>query len=337
VSEPEPTDASAGPAPAIAVKVPRQGPLRRALPWLAGLAIIAVIATRLPFDAFRRSVTEGPHVLLGFVTLAIMTTVLCTDSLSTWIGLIALGIRRPLSRVAAIRGATYLLFLVNYAVGQGAFGYYLNRTGISGLRSIGATLFLIGTNLATLLIVTTAAWALAPTDPNQAALWYTLLIGCAAFAVYLVIIAARPKVFARFQVLAPLFDGGLRGHAIAMIGRLPHTFVIVLGHWIAVRVWGIPVPFTVGLTLMPAVVIASVLPISPAGLGTTQAALVYFFYHYAAGATPDEQKAHVLAFAVVYFVYGVVASLVVGLACTPFAKRMGLLPTPDQPSPSRSR
>jgi hypothetical protein len=318
-------------------KIRRQGPLRRALPWVAGLAIIALIATRVPVDAFRRSITEGPHVLLGVVTLAITCTILCTDSFSTWIGLIALRIRRPLLRVGAIRGATYVLFLVNYAVGQGAFGYYLNRTGISGLRAVGATLFLIGTNLATLLVVTTAAWALAPTDPNQTALWYTLLVGCAAFAVYLVIIAVAPKAVTRFQVLAPLFDGGLRGHAIAMLGRLPHTAVIVLGHWIAIRTWGIPVPFTVGLTLMPAVVIASVLPISPAGLGTTQAALVYFFYSYAAGATPDEQKAHVLAFAIVYFVYGVVASLVVGLACTPFAKRMGLLPTPDQPSPSRSR
>ena len=34
---------------------------------------------------------------------------------------------------------------------------------------------------------------------------------------------------------------------------------------------------------------------------------------------------------------GVVASLLVGLACTPFAKKLGLLPAPDQPRPSRSR
>jgi hypothetical protein len=46
----------------------------------------------------------------------------------------------------------------------------------------------------------------------------------------------------------------------------------------------------------------------------------------------------VLAFAIVYFVYGVVSSAIVGIVCTPFAKRMGLLPTAEaQPSPSRSR
>ena len=207
----------------------------------------------------------------------------------------------------AIRGATYLLFLVNYALGQGAFGYYLNRTGVPGVRAVGATLFLMGTNLATLLLVTTGVWALRPADPAHVALWWTLLLGTAAFAVYLLVIWLAPRALARVEVLAPLFEARLKGYAIAIIGRLPHTAVLVIGHWLALRTWGIPVPFVAGLTLMPAVVIASVLPISPAGLGTTQAAFVLFFSDYAAGATADERHARVLAFAVVYFVYGVIA------------------------------
>jgi uncharacterized membrane protein YbhN (UPF0104 family) len=129
-------------------------------------------------------------------------------------------------------------------------------------------------------------------------------------------------------VLAPLFDAGLGGHALAMVGRIPHVAVLVLGHWVALRAWGIAVPFTSALTIMPAVVIASVLPISPAGLGTTQAAFVYFFGSYAAGATPAAQNAHVLAFAIVYFVYGIVSLLVLGLASTPLAKKLGVLPAP---------
>jgi hypothetical protein len=313
------------------VEIKRPGFVRRVLPWIIGLGIIAFIATRVPIDAFRRSISEGPNVALASVALAIIVTVLCTDAVATWLGLLAMRMRRPITAVAAIRGATYVLFLVNYAVGQGAFGYYLNRTGISGLRAVGATLFLIGTNLATLLILTTFAWTFAPTDPKLLVFWYTLLGGCAAFIVYLVIIAIAPSRLASVQLLSPLFDARLRGHAIAIIGRIPHVAVITLGHWVAMRVWGIPVPFTAGLTLIPAVVIASVLPISPAGLGTTQAAFVYFFGRYAAGASVAEQHAHMLAFAVVYFVYGIVATLVVGFACTPFAKKMGLLPGSQPP------
>jgi hypothetical protein len=311
--------------------IPRKGPLRRALPWLVGVAILAVIATRVPVAAFRRAISEGPHVQLGLVTLATISLILCTDSLSTWIGLLALRLRRPLWHVFIVRGGTYVLFLVNYALGQGAFGYYLNRTGVSGLRAVGATLFLIGTNLATLLVVTTMCWMLAGTSPGHTPLWWTLVGGCSAFLLYLVVIAVSPRVLANIKILAPLFEGGLRAHGLAMLGRLPHVAVLVLSYWVALRTWGIPVPLIAGLTLMPAVVIASVLPITPAGLGTTQAALVYLFSDYAAGATVDERHAHVLAFAVVYFVYSVVSALVVGLGCTPFARKLDLLPRSRAP------
>ena len=306
--------------------IPRKGPLRRALPWLVGIAILVVIATRVPVASFRQAIGEGPHVQLGLLTLATTFLILCTDSFSTWIGLIALRIRRPLMHVFIVRGASYVLFLINYALGQGAFGYYLNRTGIAGLRAVGVTLFIVGTNLATLLVVTLITWIVAGNDPAHAALWWTLVVGCAGFLFYLLVIAVSPRMLANIQILAPLFDGGVRAHVVAVIGRLPHIAMVVLSYWLAMRVWGIPVPLVAGLTLMPAVVIASVLPISPAGLGTTQAALVYFFSDYAAGATADERHARVLAFAVVYLVYNIVSALVVGLGCTPFAKRLGLMP-----------
>jgi hypothetical protein len=314
---------------------PRPSLVRRLAPWVVGLAIVALILTRVPFDAFRNAIGHGPHLLLAGINVLIVTTVLCTDSISTWVGLIALRMRRPLATVAAVRGATYVLFLLNYAVGQGGFGYYLHRSGESALRAVGATLFLIGTNLATLLVVTTAAWAIHGTGEANAAMWWTLVAGCAAFLVYLAVIAMSPGILARRQILQPLFDAGIRGHALAMVGRLPHIAVIVLGHWLAMVAWGIDVPFSAGMMIMPAVVIASVLPISPAGLGTTQAAFVFFFRDYAAGATTDDRAATVLAFAVVHFVYGVLVSLLVGLACTPFARRITAATVATKPAAAR--
>lgn len=305
------------------VAKPKPGFIRRTWPWFVGAAILAIVITRIPLDAFRQALTEGPHVTLLAVNLVLITAVLASDSFSTWIGLHALGMKRPFTRVLAVRGATYVLFLVNYALGQGGFGYYLHKSGTTALRAVGATLFLIGTNLATLLLVTSIAW-LARGYSAYSGLGWSLAICCVAFGVYLLVVFIRPGFLANREVLAPLFEARLRGYAIAMIGRLPHTTVIVLGHWLAMRVWGIEVPFVDGLTLMPAVVIISVLPISPAGLGTAQAAMVYFFADFAHGATPDARNAAVLAFAIVYFVYGVLASMVVGLACTPFAKKLAL-------------
>ena len=297
--------------------------LRQLLPWLVGTAILAVVLVRVPFEAFKASIGHGPHLALAAVDLAVVVITFGTDAVATWIGLIALRMRRPFAHVAAVRGATFILFLLNYALGQGSFGYYLHRTGTPTGRAVGATLFLIGTNLATLLLVTSIASA---ASGNSGSLGWTLFGGCIAFACYLVVIALAPGFLVRRAVLAPLFDAGLRGHAIAMVSRLPHVFVMSLGIWVAMRVWGIPVPFVDGLAIMPIVVIAAAIPIAPAGLGTTQAALVYFFSDYAAGATADERSAAVLAFSIVHFVYGVLAILFVGVVCIPIAKRSGAIP-----------
>lgn len=305
--------------------------LRRLWPWLVGALILVVVVTRVPVDAFREAMGKGPHLTLALINIAINVAVLCTDSFSTWIGLIALKMRRPFRKVMVVRGATYALFVINYAVGQGGFGYYLRRTGETTFRAVGATLFLIGTNLAALLLITLGAWAAAGDRVSSPEMWWTLVAGASGFGLYLLVIALSPNFLSRRQVLSPLFDAGIRGHAIAVLGRVPHIAVMVVGHWVAIYAWGIPVPFWVGITVMPAVVIASVLPLSPAGLGTTQAAFVLFFANYAAGATADERNAHVLAFAIVHFVYGVLASLAVGLACLPFAKRSGVL-APKPPS-----
>lgn len=288
-----------------------------------------MIASRVPYDAFRAAIGRGPHVRLALVDLAVVIVTLCTDSFSTWVGLIACRMRRPIAKVLAVRGATYALFLINYALGQGGFGFYLRRSGASTPGAVGATLFLIGTNLATLLLLTTLALALHGWNDDPQ-LWWILIACDLAFAIYLVVIALSPGVLARRAVLAPLFSANLHGHALAVLGRIPHSAVIAIGIWLATRTWGIAVPFGIGMALSPVVAVASVLPIAPAGLGTTQAALVYLFSPYASGATAEDRAAAVLAFAIVHLVYAVAASLVVGLVCVYGARRAGVLTEPER-------
>jgi hypothetical protein len=300
--------------------------LKRSWPWLVGLAILIAIATRVPVDAFKDAIGKGPHLRLLGAEAMIALTILCTDACSTWIGLIAVKMRRPLRSVISVRGATYLLFVINYALGQGGFGYFLHKTGETPSRATGATLFLIGTNFATILLLTTAG-VVAAGGVNPS-LVNAMLATCAAFVVYLIVIAIRPRLLAR-GVFAPLFDAGLRGHALAILGRLPHVSVVILGNWVAMRAWGFELPLGDALLYLPAVAIASVLPISPGGLGTTQAAIVYFFAAWAPGATADAREGYLLAFGVVHFVYGMLAAIAIGLVCLPIVKRAGVLPEAD--------
>jgi hypothetical protein len=270
---------------------------------------------------------KGSQLELALVDLAIAIVVLGTESVATAVGLIALRMKRPFGDIALVRGVTWALVVINYALAQGAFGFYLHRTGVKPLVATGATLFLIGTNLVALLGITTLSWAVGDTA-HTGAIWWTLVGGCAGFLVYLVAIASAPGALVRRELFEPLFTAGLRGHAFAIAGRLPHTIVIVLGQWLAIRAWGIPVPFSSCATIMPLVVIAAVLPISPAGLGTTQAAFLYFFVDLAPEATADGRTANLLAFGISHLVYGVGASLLIGLLCLPVARRRGLFARP---------
>ena len=297
--------------------------LKRAAPWLVAVAILVVIALRVPYASFRTAIVSGPHLTLAAVDLGAVAFSLFTDTIAAWVAMIAIAMRRPFWHVLAVRGATFVLFIINYALAQGGFGYYLNRTGASALRATGATLFLIGTNFAALLLVTAGATAFEPVDPR---LWTTIIALCGAFTLYLVVIALRPARLARIELLSPLFDAGLRGHAMAIAVRIPHVIAMSIGAWAALRAWGIAAPLSTAFTLMPIVIIASALPIAPAGLGTTQAALVVCFGAFAHGGDGE-----VLAFSIVHFVYNLLAILVVGIACVPLARRSGLVPMMKEP------
>jgi uncharacterized membrane protein YbhN (UPF0104 family) len=295
-------------------------------PWLVGTAIVVVLAIRVPFAAFGEAVHQGGHLQLAAIDMLVLLVILATDTFATWVSLIAVRLRWPMRDVLAVRGATYVLALLNYVIGQGGVAYYLRKAGLSTLRATGVTLFMMGTTFVGLLLTTTATWMCNPLA--NSAMWWTLVISCAAFALYLVVIAIAPDFLARRELFAPLFAAGLRGHATTIVFRLPHVAIIVLGHWLAMIAWGITVPFWFAATTLPVVALVTVLPISPAGLGTTQAALVYFFSDYAAGATDEARAGSVLAFAIVHFVYATLAQLVVGLACVPFARHV----QPTRPS-----
>lgn len=311
----------------MAEQARRRNWVRTLAPWIIGIAIFVVIAMQVPFATFRASLQHGPHVALAITELVIAIVVLFTDSLSAWVGLLVLRIRWPFARVTAIRGATYLLVLLNYAFGHGGFAYYLYRSGVNAKRAVGATLFLLGTTLATLLVLTFGIWLVADGRSVNVQMWWTLVAMMIAFTVYLLVIATRVRFLADREILAPLFEANLKGHAIAIIGRLPHVVVIVFAHWVAMIVWGIELPVEVVAVFMPAVALAAVLPISPAGLGTIQAAMVFFFVDYAPGATADERTASLLGFGMIHYVYGVIFTALVGLVCIALAKRSGFLTT----------
>jgi hypothetical protein len=299
-----------------------RGRLRSFLPWLAGAAILLALLHRVPVVALRGGLAHGPWGLLVAYTLPFVVVTLIADAYATGVCLRIAGEPRPFGTLTLVRGATYLLGLLNYALGQGGIGLYLHRTGVRPARGTGIVLFLLIVNFGA-LVAAAALGLLLGEGRWTGGLRGTALALLAAGLAYLAAVALRPAILARREVLAPLFAAGPLGHLAALAGRMPHLLLLILGHWGALWIWGIRVPPGQALARMPVVLLASVVPLSPSGLGTVQAAQVLLFAPYAPAASPAAREAAVLSFSLAFSLLGLAAQALVGAACLAALRRRG--------------
>jgi len=295
---------------------PHRGGWSKIWPWLVSLAILAFLFTRVPLQTLVNAFKAGPWFYLATYTFFQVVLVLAADGYATQVSLAITGFRRRFSQIFLARGASYILGILNYTLGQGAFGLYLQRSGVATMRAAGTMFFLLIVNIGVLLLVASFG-LLAGGYPgmahfNLSPLGYGLLVG---IVLYLAIIGLRPRCLQSYQLLAPLLEAGLTGHLKAALGRLPHVLLLVLTYWGALRLWGIPVPLAQGVAMVPLVLLIGALPITPVGLGTTQAALVFLFSPYVPLPNSEVRAAAVLAFSLIYSFWGIVVQALLGIGC----------------------
>ena len=74
-------------------------------------------------------------------------------------------------------------------------------------------------------------------------------------------------------------------------------------------------PLAQGLALLPLVLFVAALPITPAGLGTVQAAQIVLLSSFAPGATAAAREAAVLAFGLAFAALGLAFQAATGALC----------------------
>lgn len=295
---------------------------RRALPWLAAVALVAWLFHRVPLDDVRAALRHGSYLALLPWVLLEYVLALPADAFATREALAVVGVRRSFAELLLARAATYLLGLLSYFASLGGIGWWIARSGTRASRATGGVLFLMVTNgMAIVLVAAAGLLADLPADRRELLI---LLIGgtLLGMVVYLAVLAARWRWLAGWSVLAPLFEAGIAGHVRAVATRLPHMLALALLHWGAFRIWGVAVPFVQGTALMAVVLLISALPITPNGLGTTQVLQVLFFSAWAQGATAEARAADVLAFSLVHWAFSLVWQLGIGLTGLGFLRRL---------------
>jgi hypothetical protein len=266
--------------------------LTRVLPWVITAGVLAYLFSRLQVEqvveAARNAAPWTIPTLAGIVLLVYLA-----DCLAIWATFGWFVARLSFRETLTLRGATYLLALINYALGQGAFVYFLNRTrGVAVVRAAAAVLLIMGINLLLLLLLSTLGLILGATaPPNVENLIRVAYIG---LAVYVVLLIWRPAFLRQRPILDVLLNAGVSGHVRALAVRIPHVVSLLILNHVALHAFGVRVPALQVLLCYPVVLLIAVLPISVQGLGPTQGAMIFFFARYAPGDGPF-REATVLA------------------------------------------
>jgi hypothetical protein len=350
------SDLRAGQGPGASDRPPPPSPWRKLIPWVLAAALLAFLFVRLPRAELERALAAGPFGLLAAWAAAATALTLLADAAATRTAFAATGVPRPFGELLLARGATYLLGLIHSAVGQGGLGLYLLRTGAAPGQAFAAVVLIFITHLAAMALVAAGGMLAAAAGAGTMVggtvggdvggeagrglgrylagfageagsgsglrPWLpALALLVAVFAAFVLALRLKPRWLARRPALAPLFAAGPGGFLAATAARVPHVLAMVLGLWVGLRLWGVPLPIGRGAVLLSVVLLVAALPIAPNGLGTTEAALVVLASPYAPFAGVAARQSLVLAFCVLFHLFGIAAQALLGLVCLGIAAR----------------
>jgi len=194
-------------------------------------------------------------------------------------------------------------------------------------RATGWILFIIGVNVGTLFLLASAGAARA----TGALAWMHYVpvvcaIGCVTYAA---ILKLRPKILAERTLFGPLFEMGITGHIRGVLVRLPHVGVLLVWHYIALRVFKVEIPPIDALLYLPAYFAIGSLPINVNGFGVAQVVAIAFFSPYV---TQGDPKTAVMAYSLATTTVALVLQLLLGLLCLRRATKLGV-PTDENELP----
>ena len=284
----------------------------RAAAWLVTAALLFLLFRKIPF-ATVVAAARGAAAWTIPVGVAGVAAIYFADSFAIWKTFAWFLAPLSYAQVLVVRGATYLLAAINYNVGQGAIVFFIHRvTGAPVLRGVATVLLIMGVNVLALLVLATVGLGVAPDVPHAVTVIVT--VAYAGLAVYALVVALKPGWLARRPVFDVLLAAGLGGHARALLVRIPHIVALMVYQTSMLRAFGVAVPVAQAVVALPIVFFIAVLPISVQGLGTTQAAMVYFFARYGPG-DAESQKASVLAASLVGQALALTLQTALGIGC----------------------
>lgn len=258
------------------------------------IGLIVVVDVEKVIDAMGKA---DLALYLPLITIFILLWfIIETQNLASLIN--RFGYPRPISELAAVRAYTYLLMVLNYNLGVGGIALYMRSTvGIPLAIASSLMLFYMYAELVSLATMCVLGAVVLPGEPHIATI---ALIAMVFLIGSIFLIAAYRKfgnrlprglgelsLFGSFKQASPVT------FITIIVGRGIYFITFIIFFYLALPAFSIKVPLVALFVLVPAVFFIGNLPISAAGLGTMQAAMLFAFASYGT-------EANIVAFSIVY-------------------------------------
>jgi len=306
--------------------------LRKTIAWTGTFALLAYLAFTSNLSEAWIVILSADSLRFGAAALVAVPVLWIVDSLTARWFLSRLGFEVRLREFAAVRGSAYLLGLVNYGLTLALLSAVVGRRTERGIAASGGAFLLLGLvdlGAMSLAVLVGLAFFVSPFEPLPTVLLFGAALGGLLVAPVLSLLsrglAGRSGGLAgrlgRLPILAPFRDAPIG----VLAGAIPMRMLLILGQMLMnfqfLRAFAFDIGLREVLVFMPLIGLIGVLPISVAGLGSTQIVARDFFGPFA----PVGVSAHAAVDAVsTSSILGVMGGrALVALACLPFALRTG--------------
>ncbi len=210
---------------------------------------------------------------------------------------------------------------MNYNVGQGLLAYLLQKKSALSLRNAMSLIFAIMLiDFFSLLISASLGLSLYPFDGGfKREISLTVWIAILATLLFFFIARLLPTRFPRLsEKLGMLTELSWRTLLKIFAYRGLYVAGVILGLYIPLFPFHLDISLTYFIAAAPLVLIVGALPITPSGLGTTQAAFLYLFMPYAQSdlLLPGESPRNLLLALILAWTFlNLLWKLLTGIAC----------------------
>ena len=286
---------------------------KKIAPWAIAAAILYALFSGVPMaDTWQAMRSARLEVFIPAMMLAVLLWFLI-DSAAFAFLFTRFNEKLDWSEARSLRGMTYLLTPINWNLGTAAVILHLRSSKrIGALASTSSMAFYQLIDGVVLASYVGLGAMLLPSSPEAESL-RKISLGIVIFLAgsMWICMGSRPRWgwltrFRNFGFFRSHQAATLRDLAVLSLMKGVYFAVFIGVYWLGCLSFDIDLPLQIAVAATPAILIAGSLPITPAGLGTQQAAMLYFF-------APYGDEASILAFGLTFPVALILFRLLVGL------------------------